>query len=1260
MTQKKRFTNKLRRLRSNRGSAIVCAIGVLAAILIIVMLFASKAKVSSNISTIRLDNQTAKTLAKSLIPRIALTINESKNVQDLILYSSIYDHNDNTLNKTYRSENLYTYDWIWKLEHPAHFKFTPTKRNLVGKIEEMGTFAFYGDSSSNGPEFDDGKPFVPTWQYILDIPKPDDSQDNKRGAVARFAFVIIPEVAHLNPNAIVDHTHCQKLSGTSVKVTNHGYCNKCARKLGNSPAELMFGHPEGAADNGDLRNLGDGYIQFHHMGKEFEENNMNKWQTTEMFCYSFGIIPPSLSADAKTIDKYISDKNTVTRFMDVDNTGDREAYWSDDGYKKDGELIGKNDKVRNPLEYYHRFNMRRTDWENLKVEDIIAAPKVWNDPTDLQEPAISGEGNRNNFDTGGIAWLRNWKDPGDWENAEKTKKQVVANLLNYCSPPTRPVVSNVESKNWNKVEDDGDENFEPEYTGLKRTLYLNEYFYDVRFKSKVDADYNDAADETKIKVTYNFETEFMVELVDMYLNTLGDNNNHPVKFEKTMKEPDFSTYYPEIYGTLTFKYKVKGGTDKDDEGAYATMEYKIHKDLNGLKFTRFEKDEGASDLYPHIKNKKSGYYGYYAKKDIDDAKTPEERKMFEVVVDDYATIDGDATTTFLKADGGHKTMWPAIKGITLKIDKILLYRTPTKAERDYREGRATDKRDNTFPFDRTEKGETPDGEDFKEYVDCARISQKYNNDKAEFAEENKPKIQMKLQEDSKDAFVAFCGGREAYDPRQNLRLCDWSGYKTNIPNSKTWNVYTTEEDWSKKRKNLHTLPIQTSSGGFVSDINPVNKVVREGQSGSPKIKKKNDSPHDCEATDDPGWALENGIKKAPTAFDTHISTAFIRHAILRRTSSSGSGGTPSVVEHPMESLWELGAIHRGSRWQTLNLSKSPEYDKAEGFVNDGAGDYENGDGPILDQVKMTNDCLSFGKINLVRHLDQEVRNTVVGSLFRDMPIHKYGFYLSQGLDEATGIEDLDLFPNKDHEKTWTRIYDKNDPNSGRSSPTVKADTSLDEYSHFAYVIALYDVLFGDGGNTEPLKRAEVDKNKFWRRTDFLAAPKTEGAAQDNTVKSDILFPIRQQSDSYITDAMEEQIIGRTINLMKIEETSIKGATAILLVQTLKDSGNNTMVYKDWNGDGKITADLKASDKDRKNEITQLQSGYRRFTEREKGKKPFFLPPDTNAERIQTGNRGLGTYQNGADTITGEVKVIITLDYDAAKQKWNLVKYEYAE
>lgn len=1264
-------------LRNNRGSSIVCALGVLTVILIVVMLFASKAKVSSTISAIQLENQTARALAKSLIPRIMLTINNSPEVQDQILYTSIYDSDEH---RGYASNQLYSYDWLWKLEHPAHIKFTMTERGDKGAITSMGTFAYYSDSNGRGPKFEETRPYVPTWQYILDIPAPkhESSIDGSlpyrtRNAIARFAYIIIPKIAHLNPNAIADHTLCKKLSGTSVNVAgiSHTTCRKCARKLGNSAAELMFAPVSGSDLNAEMKNQGDGYYISSPIANTFAGNERIKWATVLDFMYDFGITPPGLDASDDEIERYINDKNTVTRFLDIDNVGDREAFWSDDGYEdENGEKVGNNDGIRDPQEFYHRFNLRRTDWENLDISDITADPVPWNNPSDLQEPEITGkkdstipeERRRYNFKTGGIPWLKNWKDGGDWEDEEATKNQVIANLLNYCSPPTRPVVSNVSPEKWKEMDAAGnelDEKYEPDYTGLKRTLYLNEYTYDLQFTPQVDLGYDPVGDETKVDVAYNFRSEFMVELVDMYLNTLGDKNNNPVKFEKTMQKPDFSTYHPEIYGTLTFEYwnpktvEIDGTTKTI---GYETREYTIHGTLEGKDFKRFEDDQTNAHKPIDDDDRKYGYYGYYTIKN-DQIKLERFTLPGNISESDFYSKSG---VKIPDPNDSDKTITldtqPKIRRVVLKIDKILLYREPTKDEKEYlnatRDLDDFDAKCRTFP-----RGLPND----KEYVDCARISQKYTlkGQEKEFSES----VAAVKRFDNKDGFYAICGHREAIDPRQNLRLCDWDDYKS-ASNAGTYITYPDEDAYLhgytdedeiliKPFYKVHTMPIQTYStanGLTVKDnVIGTNKVL---DTKSARIKKSDSNKHDCEATQDPAWKMVKGVKMPPTSFDSHISTAFIRHAVLRRVDGRPTRETPyPLVEHPMESLWELGAIHRGSRWQTLNLSRSPEYTSAEEFVKKGAGEYHYGDAPILDQVKMTNDCLSYGKVNLVRHVDAEVRNTVIGSLFRDMPVHKYGYYLAQGLDDS-GNEDLDLYPNKDYKNTMTRIYGKDDDRSGL---TIEKGS----LNHIAYVTAICDVLFGDAGYAEPLE----DTKKFWRRTDFLAAPKKKGRTEDNTVTSDMLYPIRQQSEGYITDAMEEQIIGRTVNLMKVD-SSVKGATAILVVQTLKDSGNNTTVYKDWDGNGKISSTTSGDEltnygKDSVRNL-QLQSGYRRFSDRKSTDKPFFQPPVTQKEIIQTGPSGRGTYQNGADSITGEVKVVVTLDFDTATQKWKMTKYEYAE
>jgi hypothetical protein len=82
-------------------------------------------------------------------------------------------------------------------------------------------------------------------------------------------------------------------------------------------------------------------------------------------------------------------------------------------------------------------------------------------------------------------------------------------------------------------------------------------------------------------------------------------------------------------------------------------------------------------------------------------------------------------------------------------------------------------------------------------------------------------------------------------------------------------------------------------------------------------------------------------KEDNTAKIYNLSTSFIRNA-------------------PFESLWELGAIHRGEPFRTINLSVFSD----ECYDNGFSGKYEHGDAHILDQVKIGPAHYSRGKFNV--------------------------------------------------------------------------------------------------------------------------------------------------------------------------------------------------------------------------------------------------------------------------------------------------------
>ena len=90
--------------------------------------------------------------------------------------------------------------------------------------------------------------------------------------------------------------------------------------------------------------------------------------------------------------------------------------------------------------------------------------------------------------------------------------------------------------------------------------------------------------------------------------------------------------------------------------------------------------------------------------------------------------------------------------------------------------------------------------------------------------------------------------------------------------------------------------------------------------------------------------------------------------------------TNFIRNGPMQSLWELGAIHRGGPWQTINLRRY-----SLGFIqqvdDQGLDDYASGDADILAQVKLGEDEEVTGRVNLNTY-----NSTVLASLFNGIMV----------------------------------------------------------------------------------------------------------------------------------------------------------------------------------------------------------------------------------------------------------------------------------
>ena len=316
---------------------------------------------------------------------------------------------------------------------------------------------------------------------------------------------------------------------------------------------------------------------------------------------------------------------------------------------------------------------------------------------------------------------------------------------------------------------------------------------------------------------------------------------------------------------------------------------------------------------------------------------------------------------------------------------------------------------------------------------------------------------------------------------------------------------------------------------------------------------------DLETKDNPAATKDD---PAATSASDRLSTAYIRHA-------------------PMESLWELGAISRAEKWKTLNLTKTDTTNSKLGQANGGGGEYKDGDGAILDQVKLTSKIASYGKVNL--NTDS---HRVLHALFTNVKV---------GQDAAYS-----------------------DYNAG------------DNYSLTSHDAITADCL--------PCKIASISTHTPLKtRAELLAAGQTHKDSNVQTLLGEISAKLLQPSSTAsATDAEREQLIGKVINLTKADATN--EINVVILAQTIKDIGPETgtiAVQKYWG---------KTKDQ-RYRRAGYLRSPRQTETNPKWTKITPPSSTDLDVESILLNDKKRGEYKNGADQITGEAKLVVIMYKD---------------
>ena len=665
----------------------------------------------------------------------------------------------------------------------------------------------------------------------------------------------------------------------------------------------------------------------------------------------------------------------------------------------------------------------------------------------------------------GIPFLKQIADSQEtFTSLTARRKQIAANLNDYCDSDSIPTSdSDVPAHNWSIAEGEK----EPTFTGNERTPYLYELGYRFAIQQGDATKTAGIAAEPNGSIKFQLGLYPAVKLAQIYKDIPGEFTSFT--FKNSVRE-------------ITLEGKITGATYTgikyeytDATGNPQSATVNIQLPVSGHTFEQ--------PAFSYIWNSTSTNV-LHAPADTDNSLTftpPLGNYPFQAAdmaganrwYGDYQSEAGFLKTdeAYLKeivqAQTGH-TPTNIVSGPTsitvnkVEITKIAVKRGPMLLQGTYSD---------------TEGGSSTFGVDYARSPASALESTTTLtfSDTATDADEK--------------SFKFLLGGIRGIDPRQNLNENDWFVAARTTRGDSKWEEVMCVSNVSEAITGLANKKWDSEA----DPSHPFNPAMATDTSKYDPEKKVADSG--------PAWGDDTN----------HLSTAYIRNA-------------------PMQSLWELGVIHRGAAWQTLNLkaagapggtgSISPS-DMKQGLSwdNPSGTSYANGDGGILEQVKLTEKAYSYGLININMFCSDPNINENYQSDYDDQMGQAlfynilYGQQISTFETETQGTISIGMD---------TTITD-----------ALKSACYIDETSQ---------------------------KKPFASRTQFL----------DWKYKSDEnkrLFTAfgALPSITSSSDAQQEEIIGKTINLLKAEPSASNVIQFIVVAQTIRDlSGTITRIRPDDN------------------------------------------------------------------------------------------------
>ena len=573
---------------------------------------------------------------------------------------------------------------------------------------------------------------------------------------------------------------------------------------------------------------------------------------------------------------------------------------------------------------------------------------------------------------------------GTFESADQLRNQVAANLIDYILDEDQTVTSDVTPESENITEngiigtppaEQGSWRLDisdttpstnkkwPEYTGNKRTLYLNE----AGFAAWIELD--PRTDSLSCKVY----TMPMVELIDIYgLGSKSGNNITEIADD----------YWMGVAGNFSFDITVQVGNNSYTRTIDITLPNKYVKPSEYIE--------------------SSGLEGMYF---IPRWSTSELTGSDFVHTENINYVSGDAQYAYIDLDN-------------VKVD-ITAAKLLKNTAGDF----------------------VP--------VDFAKIEKNINTDVDPYS------ITLSLGGGVHD--VTLYASAYTNDPRQNLNNEDWDNDApafiegTPVPTS----GYT----------DINSFKSSSNDATSFGKVNPhdYDDVMDEK-------KDREDNIREAVGDKTGAWEIAASFESQPE--DRPISTAYIREA-------------------PIRSLWELGFISRGIKWQTINL-KTVQAD-SESDVTSFDPSYEKGDAEILDMV-----CLNYKnspKFDINAKSTSEAVSANVKKIWKGLlaptssnQTLKIG---NPGGDTSADEDNKDVLNYGDNEFTLAADYNAEDvfkliPND--------ADVEVNDSDYYFF---------------------DTDRKSFLRRSAMAPA----------------LYKLAMDEESDIdTDAKQEALIGKVIGL----------------------------------------------------------------------------------------------------------------------------------